>query len=195
MVHGPQLVPRPRWWTVVLSALLMACTVSAPAAAQGRNVTIYGKVSDSSGAVLPGATITVSSPNLIQGSVTATTDQLGQWRMPTFPPGVYSISAELTGFGSPSRKNLTVEAGSQLAADLVLSPAAVQESVTVSGESALVDVKSARKVQTVDTKLIENVPLTGRTYADVITALPGITDGGKYTYSLTQTVQGSGVRD
>ena len=195
VLHGPQVVPRPGWRTVFLSALLVASTLSGSAAAQGRNVTIYGKVSDSSGAVLPGATITVSSPNLIQGTSTTLTDQLGQWRIPTLPPGVYTISAELTGFGSASRKNLTIEAGTQLAVDLVLSPAAVQESVTVSGESAVVDVKSARKVQTVDTKLIENVPLTGRTYADVVNALPGITDGGKYTYSLTQTVQGSGVRD
>ena len=123
------------------------------------------------------------------------TDDSGQWRIPNLPSGDYSVSAELAGFTRVLKEGLTVDAGTQLAVDLVLGLAGVQETVTVAGETGVVDVRSSRRVHTVDTELIEQVPLTGRTYADVINALPGITDGSKYTYSLTQTVHGSGVRD
>jgi len=184
-----------RGWTLLVSALLVAGLLGSEAAGQGRTVTLYGKVVDASGAVLPGVTITVSSPQLIKGQEVVVTDGAGQWRIPNLPPGTYTIKGELPGFATITREGLVAVAGAQLSADLVMGVSGLQETVTVSADSPVVDVRSARQVHTVDTKLIEEVPLSGRTYADVINTLPGITDGGKYTYSLTQTVHGSGVRD
>jgi hypothetical protein len=180
-------------WTFAV-ALLVGAIAPGTVEAQGRS-TLYGRVTDASGAVLPGVTVTVASPHLIKGQETAVTNESGQWRIPALTPGVYRVTAELPGFATALRENINLEAGAQIAVDFTLSLAGVQETVTVAGDAGMVDVRSARKVHTVDTKLIEDVPLTGRTYADVINALPGITDGSKYTYSLTQTVHGSGVRD
>jgi hypothetical protein len=178
-----------------LTALLLLAVFAFDASAQGQRVTLYGKLTDSTGAALPGATITVSSAQLIRGQELATTDDRGQWRVVNLPAGTYAVKAELTGFASVVREDIVAVAGTQLSIDLTLGVTTLAETVTVVGETPLVDVRSARQVHTVDTKLIEEVPLTGRTYADVINALPGITDGSKYTYSLTQTVHGSGVRD
>ena len=180
---------------VLVSVPLLVGLLASVARGQGRTITLYGKVTDASGAVLPGVTVTVSSPQLIKGQESATTDDGGRWRVANLMPGTYSVKAELPGFATAVRPGLVAEAGVQLSSDFVLSVSTVQETVTVAGEAPVVDVRSARQVHTVDTKLIEDVPLPGRTYADVVNALPGITDGGKYTYSLTQTVHGSGVRD
>lgn len=184
-----------RWWTPLVSVLLLVGLLGSEAAAQGRTVTLYGKVMDASGAVLPGATITASSPQLIRGEETTVADGNGQWRIANLPPGTYTVKAELPGFSTIIRERLVAVAGAQISADFSLTISALQETLTVRGASEVVDVRSTRQVHTVDTKLIEDVPLTGRTYADVINSLPGITDGSKYTYSLTQTVHGSGVRD
>ncbi len=184
-----------RWYTPLVSTVLLLAIFLSNAGAQGQRVTLYGKVTDASGAALPGVTTTVSSPQLIKGQQVTVTDDAGQWRVANLPPGTYSVKAELSGFATMVRADILTIAGAQLGIDLALGVSTVQETVTVVGETPIIDTRSARQVHTVDTKLIEDVPLTGRTYADVINAMPGITDGSKYTYSLTQTVHGSGVRD
>ncbi|MGH9348187.1 MAG: TonB-dependent receptor [Vicinamibacterales bacterium] len=158
-------------------------------------MTLYGRVTDASGGVLPGVAVTIASPQLITGEQSTVTDASGEWRIPNLPPGTYTIKVELSGFNTMIRERVTAQAGAQIGTDFALAVSAIEESVTVVGESPIVDTRSTRQVHTVDTKLIEEVPMSGRTYADVINALPGITDGSKYTYSLTQTVHGSGVRD
>jgi hypothetical protein len=64
--------------------------------------------------VLPGVTVTVTSPNLIKGQETAVTNESGQWRIPALPPGVYSVSAELPGFTTAARENINLVSGAQL---------------------------------------------------------------------------------
>jgi Carboxypeptidase regulatory-like domain/TonB dependent receptor/TonB-dependent Receptor Plug Domain len=179
---------------VDVAALLLIAGSLAPVFAQGRTATLFGKVADASGGVMPGVTITLASQQLVAGQQTTTTNDVGQWRVPGLPPGTYTVTAELQGFAPAKRERVTVDAGDQIGVDLTLTVSTVTESVTVRSEAPVVDVRSAKLSATVDQHLISNLPIQ-RTYADVITTMPGITDGGRYTYSLTQTVHGSSVRD
>jgi hypothetical protein len=169
---------------------VLLVALGATASAQVRTALLYGKVSDTSGGVLPGVTVTVSSPQLIKGSVVATTDATGEWRAVALPPGTYKVSAELGGFAPAKRDGVTLVAGDQIGVNLVLGVSTVQESVTVTGLTTAVDVRSSKIAQTMGAELIASLPIA-RTYADVINSMPGITDGGRYTYALTQTVLGS----
>lgn len=191
-----QTTRRGNWFSLALmAALVLSPLPGVEVFAQGSSVTLYGRVVDTSGSVLPGVTVTVSSSQLIKGEEVTVTDGSGQWRLASLPPGTFAVKAELPGFSTVLRQGVSAVAGAQIGVDLTMTVSGIEETVVVSGDSPVVDVRSTRQVHTVDTQLIEDVPLSGRTYADVINALPGITDGSKYTYSLTQTVHGSGVRD
>lgn len=194
MASDERRVHRTEWRRVATVVIGFLFSAAALIGAQGRTVTLYGKVTDQSGAVLPGATVTVTSPQLIKKSESAVSDSDGRWRIAALPPGIYTVTAELPGFATVRRERIAVDAGEQLSIDLTLGLTTVQETLTVKGESPVVDVRSTALAHTVGTELIKDVPIQ-RTYADVINMMPGITDGGKYTYSLTQTVHGSSVRD
>jgi outer membrane receptor protein involved in Fe transport len=177
-------------WTLLIAAL-----AAAPAAAQTVTGTIIGRVSDSSGAVLPGVAVTVHSPQLIGGGQTRTTSAAGEYRFPALPPGTYAVAFELPGFGGFKRDGVILEAGATVAVDAQLSPAQVSENVTVVGESAMVDVKSAQLRETAGSDFIDNVP-TGRTFVDVFNLMPGVVYG-KYNVATTGTnsVHGGTVRN
>jgi outer membrane receptor protein involved in Fe transport len=181
-------------WQLALLAVA-AALAAVPAASQTVTGTIIGRVADSSGAVLPGVAVTISSPQLIGGTQGRTTGPAGEYRFPALPPGTYTVAFELAGFGGSKRDGVILDAGATAAVDVQLSPAQVSENVTVEGESAMVDVKSAQLRETADAALIENVP-TGRTYVDVFNLMPGVVYG-KYNVATTGTnsVHGGTVRN
>ncbi len=144
------------------SALLLAFTLYAvSASAQIGQGTLTGVVTDAQGAVLPGVTVTATSPSLI-GMRTTTTEVDGRFRMPQLPSGIYKLQFELAGFSTFEREDIQVVLGQTIAVDSSLKVASLAETVTVRGESPVVDVTTTR----VGTSL----------KGDELTAIPNSTD-------------------
>ena len=166
-----------------------------PASTNAQEVigTLYGRVFASDKSLLPGVTVTITSPQLIGGAVVRTTNELGAYRVPALPAGLYTVTAELSGFQTGKRENIRLEAGAALAIEFDLSVGTLAESVTVSGAAPLVDVRSMQTTRTVDKEVIENVPVTRR-FSELLTIAPGVTDS-EYQFAPAQTVHGGSVRD
>jgi len=153
---------------VVLCALVSLATA---AAAQERTGTIAGAVKDSSGAILPGATVTATSPALV-GVQTVASDDQGNYRFPALTPGVYEISATLQGFTVAKVAGVRVALGQVLKIDLALSLATLTETVQVTAESPLIDVKQNAAAATITSEVIERIP-KARDFTDLIRTAPG----------------------
>ena len=158
------------WW--VLCATLVVATI--PAAAQEQRGSIEGTVRDSQGGVLPGVTVEARSPRLV-GVQAAVTDEKGLYRFPALSPGVYEITATLQGFQPAKQSNIALELGKILKVDLTLGVAGVTESVSVTGEAPLIDVKQNAAGANLDSAIIDRIP-KGRDFTTVVTTAPGIGD-------------------
>ena len=155
----------------VMTALVLAAV---PAAAQEQRGSIQGTIRDSSGGVLPGVSVDARSPQMA-GVQTTTTDKDGAYRFPALPPGSFEVTATLQGFNPAKVQNIRVELGQVLKVDLALTVGGVAESVQVTGESPLIDVKQNAAGANVQAEIIERIP-KGRDFANVVTSAPGITN-------------------
>jgi hypothetical protein len=160
--------------------------------AQETTGSIAGVARDSQGLVLPGVTVTLSSPSLIQGSLTTTTEADGSYRFRNLPPGTYTMTVALAGFTGIKREGIEVQAGRTLGMDFPMEVGGVEETLTVTGESPIVDIENTRVGVTVDQALLENIP-TGRQFQDILTFQPGIVESA-YTFAPVQSVLGSHTR-
>jgi len=145
-----------------LSFVALALALSAgPALAQGGGASstgsINGKVSDNTGAVLPGVTVTVSSPSMM-GTQSTITNELGIYRFAAVPSGTYRIVFEMAGFATLAREGIVVTLGFTATVNVDLAIAAVQETVTVTGESPVVDVSTTRIQQNFNLEQLESLP-------------------------------------
>ena len=132
---------RARAWFGVFATLL---ALSLPSAAGAQVLgTVAGNVKDASGAVLPGVTVEVSSPALIEKVRTAVSDGNGQYRIVNLPPGVYSVTFSLPGFSTVKRDALEVSVNFTSTVDAEMKVGSVEETITVTGESPIVDIQSA----------------------------------------------------
>jgi hypothetical protein len=112
------------------------------AAAQSVGATtgsLNGRIADASGGVLPGVTVTATSPAM-QGARTTVSNEEGAYRLPGVPPGVYTVQYELGGFGTVIREGINIGVGFTATVNVDLKVASLQETVTVSGASPVVDV-------------------------------------------------------
>src|SRR2546427_478606 len=124
------------------------------AAAVGAQVTtttgaIIGAVTDNTKATVPGATITVSGPALM-GTRTAVTGTDGTYRIPALAPGTYTLAFELEGFATVKREGIQIGVGFTATINVEMNPAGLEESVTVSGASPVVDVTSTKVTTNLD---------------------------------------------
>src|SRR5215213_7400695 len=157
--------------SVLFSALLLLLT--APfALAQENTGSIKGEVKDPTGAAIPGAKVTASSPALVR-SLDTTSDKDGSYRFPKLPAGIYSITVSQTGFKTVKNEDITVVLGSELTLDVSLSAGNVAESVTISATSEAIDVTSSRSATSITEKFIDNTP-KGRTFNTLLQAAPGV---------------------
>ena len=142
----------------VLGALVLATFVSAGAAsAQTQTGEIYGKVTDQSGAVMPGTTVTLTSPALLQPQSTIAAAS-GSYRFPNLQIGVYAVTFELTGFKRVIRTEVRIQAGFNAEVNGRLELSSLQETVTVTGESPIIDIRSNTLGTNFGKELLEKIP-------------------------------------
>lgn len=156
---------------------LVVCTMVllAPAVALAQ-ATITGVVRDASGAVLPGVSVEAASPVLTEKVRTVVTDGTGQYRIIELPPGAYSVTFTLQGFNTVKREGIQLTGSLTVTADVDLRVGALEETVTVTGESPIVDVQSARRQQVIDGDVLQAIP-TSRSYNNVLQLVPGVVAG------------------
>ena len=158
----------------VLRACLvaLACIALLPAAAAAQSA-LAGQVSDNTGGVLPGVTVEAASPALIEGSRVVITDGTGQYTIIDLRPGTYSLTFTLPGFGTQVRDDLVLASDVTMAIDVAMSVGAVEESVTVSGASPVVDIQQAERTEVLTRETLEAIP-TGNSLYSFGTLVPGI---------------------
>src|SRR5215470_8514298 len=123
-----------------VAALMSLAGVNGTFAQSVSSGTIEGTVKDESNAILPGVTVTVTSPQLQVGQLVQVSDSAGAYKFVDLPAGTYRLRAELTGFSSSIREDLRLTVGFNARIDLTLKLGAVEEAITVSGQSPVVDV-------------------------------------------------------
>jgi len=133
---------------------------------------INGRLSDASGAVLPGVTVTLRSP-AIQGERTVVSEEGGNYRFILLPPGTYSITYELPGFKTIVREGIIVEVGKTATVNMAMEVATLAETVTVTGESPVVDVQNATLGVNFNQSLLRDLP-NARDIWVVLSSTPGV---------------------
>jgi hypothetical protein len=156
-----------------------------PVAASAQQTSgIAGVARDTSGAVLPGVTVEASSPALIEKVRTVTTDGEGRYNIVDLPPGAYVVTFALSGFGTFRRDGITLSSGFTATVDAVMRVGALEESITVSGSSPIVDTQNVRKQLVASDELLSQLPTSSKQIYTLVTLTPGytgVTDvGGQY---------------
>lgn len=144
-------------WRLGVAAVAIALLAAAPSFAQttGR---ITGTLTDASGAALPGASVSITSPSL-QGSQTTTSDNNGEFRFLSVPPGSYAVKVELSGFKTVERSGVVVGLDRTVQLPIALEVASVVETVTVTGVAPVIDTSSASTGVNATADLFQRIPL------------------------------------
>jgi hypothetical protein len=153
------------------SLALLIVLLPATAFAQA---TLTGTVRDASGGLLPGVTVEASSPALIEKTRSAVTDGSGQYRIVDLRPGTYTLVFTLPGFNIVRRDNIELIGSQTITIPVELRVGGIEETITVTGESPIVDVQSARREVVLDKDVIQAVPAT-RAVGGLLNITPGLT--------------------
>jgi Carboxypeptidase regulatory-like domain len=170
-----------RVWCLVLSAFVLA-----PASAFAQ-ASITGVVRDASGAVLPGVTVEAASPVLIEKTKSAISDGAGVYRIVDLRPGAYSVTFTLAGFQTVKREGIELSGTFTATINADLKVGAIAETITVTGETPVVDVQSAKREVVLSGDVIQSLPGT-HAYGNILNAIPGVTvDGNGIANAPTMT--------
>ena len=154
--------------------LVLAMVLAAgPVAAQQTSGNITGRVLDAQGSVVPGATVTAVQQESGFTRVDVS-DTEGVYRLSALPVGHYNVTVELQGFTTVKREGIVVAVGQTLSVDVTLTVGALSETVTVTGESPLIEVTASSVGGVVDVGRIESLPLNGRQFANLAATIPGV---------------------
>lgn len=159
-------------WSLALGIVVL---IAGTAFGQGASATtgaINGRVTDATGGVMPGVTVTIASPSM-QGVRTAVTSDDGSYRFPAVPPGDYRITYELAGFATVIREGIRVGLGFTATINIELKVASLTESVTVSGQSPVVDVATTKTSTNFDAQTLAALP-NARDFWAILAAAPAI---------------------
>ncbi len=149
--------------------------------------TLTGTVRDASGAVLPGVTVEAASPALIEKVRSVVTDGTGQYRIIDLNPGAYSLTFTLPGFSTIKRDGIEITGTAVLTIPIEMRVGALQETITVTGETPVVDVQSTKRETVLSQEVISAIPAT-RTVGSLLNATPGLTvDGNGLAATPTMT--------
>ncbi|MBI3048212.1 MAG: TonB-dependent receptor [Acidobacteria bacterium] len=155
----------------VIGLLVLGVTMASPVTGYGQEATLSGTVSDATGGVLPGVTVTAvheASGNTFVG----VTDERGAFRLPV-RTGVYRLTLELSGFATLTRSGVELLVGQTAVVNLQMAPSAIQESVTVTGEAPLLDVTQSSMGGNIDPRQMQELPVNGRNWQDLAMLAPG----------------------
>jgi hypothetical protein len=153
--------------------LIPAAVVLLPSLAFAQG-TLTGTVRDASGGVLPGVTVEAASPVLIEKVRTVVTDGSGQYRIIELNPGTYSLTFTLPGFATVKREGIQIAGSAVVTIPVELRVGELQETITVSGDTPVVDVQTTRRETVLNAEVIASIPAT-RTVGSLLNATPGLT--------------------
>jgi hypothetical protein len=153
--------------------LAIALVIAAPRIVLAQ-ASITGTVKDGSGAVLPGVTVEAGSTVLIEKTRSSITDSSGLYRIVDLRPGTYTVTFTLPGFNSVKREGIELAGSATITIPIEMNVGALEETVTVTGESPVVDVQNTRRETVINASVIETLPAT-RAYGAVLNAMAGLT--------------------
>jgi len=166
--------------------MFIACV---PVFSQGNQGRLTGTVTDQSGGAISGAAVTVLDVN--RGvSRTLTTGESGEYNAPNLLPGAYSVRAEAKGFKTVEQKNIQLEVGKEIRVDLSLQPGEVSQTITITETPPQIETTNATLGGTLSNETINDLPLNGRNYINLLTLRPGMNvyaGGGSFTRSANGT--------
>ena len=174
-----------------LATVAAICLLFAPGAVFAQQ--IGGTVTDSTGAVLPGVTVEAASPALIEKVRTAVTDGRGQYLIVALETGTYAVTFTLSGFGRVVREGIQLSTGFTASIDIQLAVGDVQESVTVTGASPVVDIQNVEQRQVMNREVIDSIP-SGKSVSGYGLLIPGMTGGESWGTSLGHDMGGMSVQ-
>ena len=157
---------------VAVGLMLMSST-----AAFGQTSGVAGQVTDNTGGVLPGVTVEAASPVLTEGSRVAVTDGQGRYSIVGMRPGIYTVTYSLAGFSTVIREEIDLPSAFTATIDVELAVGTLEETVTVSGQSPVVDVQQAGRVQVLSRDVLDNIINTGSPWTQAM-LVPGVAVGG-----------------
>ena len=182
---------------ITFVAVAFLCMVVIPSVVSAQSQ-IAGRVTDLTGAVLPGVTVEATSPALIEGSRTVNTDSEGRYAIIDLRPGTYRVSFSLSGFATLVRDELPLPADSTLPINAQLRVGSIEESITVSGQSPIIDTDQAQRTSVMSRDVIDALPAGHSFHArgQLIPGTQGLDIGGTRTMQQTfVTAQGMAARN
>ncbi|MGE3274822.1 MAG: carboxypeptidase regulatory-like domain-containing protein [Vicinamibacterales bacterium] len=163
-------------WTQGLLAAALVLVSAGSAFAQGggasSTATIQGRITDAQGAVLPGVTVTAQSPAML-GTQVQISNENGNYRFPAVPPGTYTLTYELPGFNTVKREGIQLSLGFTATINMELALATLEETVTVTGESPVIDTTATRVVQNFKLEELQSIP-NGRDMWSLLAVTPAV---------------------
>ncbi|MFA5910480.1 MAG: TonB-dependent receptor [Vicinamibacterales bacterium] len=154
-------------------AIVMLLASPASGWAQTTTGVIRGVVTDASGAVLPGVTVTLRG-RAVPGAPTTVTNEVGLYRFPNLPPGAYDLTVELAGFTTSTQTGIQVSLGGSAEIDVQLKLSTQSETITVVAQAPVVDSTSSQVATNYSREWVENAPVRRFTFFDLINAAPGV---------------------
>jgi hypothetical protein len=161
---------------VRMGGLLLGLLLAVPGLAQAQETTgsVTGRITDSQGLAIPGATVTVTGS---QGSKSAVTDSEGRYAVPFLTPGTYTVRVTLTGFRAVEQKDVIVRLGQTVELPLKMQVGGVAETIEVSASSPVVDTATTTAGAVLDSETLQRVPV-GRRFSDTLYLAPGVSSSG-----------------
>jgi len=157
---------------------VLGCLFFLPSAAFAQGGSIAGAVKDASGAILPGVTVEAASPVLIEKTRSVVTDGTGQYKIIDLRPGVYTVTFTLPGFNTVKREGIELTGTFVATVNADLKVGSIEETITVTGETPVVDVQSTSRQRVLSKELIDALP-TGRMYGNLGVLVPGVNSSSK----------------
>ena len=157
----------------LLCTLFVFFALPLTALAQRTTGDLRGVVTDESGAVLPGVTVTIRG-RAVPGAPTTVTNESGLYRFPNLPPGSYDVTVELAGFATQTQTGVPVQLGGSAELNVQMKVSTQSETITVTAESPVVDATSTQVSTNYGREWVENAPVRRFTFFDLVNAAPGV---------------------
>ena len=162
-----------RAW-LILAVCLIALLATSPLFSQGSTARILGSITDQTGAAILGATVTIQDTQRGTSRVLST-DAAGAFQAPNLLPGTYTVRAEFKGFKTVARENIMLEVGQDIRVDLSMQPGEQTQVVNVTETVPLIETNNAELGGTLQNKVINDLPLNGRNFENLLDLRPGVT--------------------